>query len=104
MIEFQASRRLPSSEELICFDMLTGDLNFDCTSADEDELVKHSLFRKFQDPCRDEEGREKPWTVGTELRQLKLYDPKVIMYKRLFLLRERKSIINTSENSNQLSK
>ena len=79
MQQFQISRRPPQSEELVCFDLLTGDLNFDSTSADEAELATHSLFRKFKDPCRDDQGNEKSWTVGTELRQGKLYDPKVRM-------------------------
>ena len=79
MQEFQSAHRGASAEELICFDLLTGDLNFDSTSEDEAYLANHSLFQKFRDPCRDEEGKEKEWTVGTELLQPKLYDPKVGM-------------------------
>ena len=90
MREFQIAYRRPDYEELICFDLLTGDLNFDSTSTDEAELATHSLFRKFKDPCRDDEGNEKSWTVGTELTQPMLYDIRVRTKSRMFFWKSKK--------------
>ncbi|XP_075043641.1 sphingomyelin phosphodiesterase 5-like [Mixophyes fleayi] len=59
--------------ELVVFDVLCGDLNFDNCSSDDCLEQKHKLFTVYKDPCRDCAGRDRPGAVGTLLRQDLLY-------------------------------
>lgn len=66
------------TKEIVCFDFLTGDLNFDSESDTDQTQWSHSLFTDlYVDPCRKSSGEDKSWTVGTELLQPFLYDEEV---------------------------
>ncbi|KAK6327079.1 hypothetical protein J4Q44_G00027240 [Coregonus suidteri] len=69
--EFQATNSKP--DEVVVFDMLSGDFNFDNCSPDDSLEQKHSLFEEYRDPCRVGPGQEKPWVIGTLLEQPTLY-------------------------------
>lgn len=70
--EFQAMNKQP--DEVVLFDVLCGDFNFDNCSPDDHQEQKHSLFEDYRDPCRAGPGKEKPWVIGTLLEQPTLYD------------------------------
>ncbi|KAJ8004815.1 hypothetical protein DPEC_G00140220 [Dallia pectoralis] len=72
--EFQEVNRKP--DEVVVFDVLCGDFNFDNCSPDVLEQ-KHSLFDEYTDPCRAGPGQEHPWVMGTLLEQPTLYDKDV---------------------------
>ena len=38
-------------------------------------MQNHKIFEQFPDFCSIRPGEDKPWTVGTEHRQLQIYDP-----------------------------
>ncbi|XP_031432337.1 sphingomyelin phosphodiesterase 5 [Clupea harengus] len=63
--------------EIVMFDVLCGDFNFDNCSPDDVREQNHSLFDQYCDPCRAAAGREKPWVIGTLLEQPTLYDEEV---------------------------
>lgn len=69
--------------ELVLFDVLCGDLNFDNCSPDDELEQHHSLFEQYMDPCRAGPGQEKPWVIGTLLEQPTLYDEDVRTPERL---------------------
>uniref|UniRef100_A0A8C8RCB6 Sphingomyelin phosphodiesterase 3 n=1 Tax=Pelusios castaneus TaxID=367368 RepID=A0A8C8RCB6_9SAUR len=72
-----SSSSTANPEELVAFDVICGDLNFDnCSSADKLEQ-QHSLFTRYKDPCRLGPGEEKPWAIGTLLDPEGLYDEEV---------------------------
>ncbi|XP_053700056.1 sphingomyelin phosphodiesterase 5 isoform X2 [Synchiropus splendidus] len=73
--DFQAANKLP--DEDVVFDVLCGDFNFDNCSPDDHLEQNHALFEEYRDPCRAGPGREKPWVIGTLLRQPTLYDDDV---------------------------
>ncbi|KAK2524006.1 Smpd3 [Columba livia] len=107
--EFRKSTSSSSTanpEELVAFDVICGDLNFDNCSSDkpfscvfaycvvlaidsdkyvtaaapdtEDKLEQqHSLFTHYKDPCRLGPGEDKPWAIGTLLDPEGLYDEEV---------------------------
>uniref|UniRef100_A0A672Z220 sphingomyelin phosphodiesterase n=1 Tax=Sphaeramia orbicularis TaxID=375764 RepID=A0A672Z220_9TELE len=66
----QASSRQPEGEkvfeDLVAFDVVLGDLNFDnCSSGTDDKLEQqHALFTQYKDPCRLGPGEDKPWALG----------------------------------------
>ncbi|KAK6327083.1 hypothetical protein J4Q44_G00027280 [Coregonus suidteri] len=60
--EFQATNSEP--DEVVVFDVLSGDFNFDNCSPDDSLEQKHSLFEEYRDPCRVWPGQEKPWVIG----------------------------------------
>lgn len=64
-------------QDLVVFDVLCGDFNFDNSSEDDRKEQQHRLFSHYTDPCRLAPGRDKPWTVGTLLHWLKLHEEKV---------------------------
>uniref|UniRef100_A0A8C1XH18 sphingomyelin phosphodiesterase n=1 Tax=Cyprinus carpio TaxID=7962 RepID=A0A8C1XH18_CYPCA len=70
--EFQAVTR--REDEMVMFDVLCGDFNFDNCSPDDRLEQSHSVFEEYTDPCRAGAGREKPWVIGTLLEQPTLYD------------------------------
>ncbi|KAM5181694.1 sphingomyelin phosphodiesterase 5-like [Mantella aurantiaca] len=59
--------------DLVAFDVLCGDLNFDNCSKDDCMEQKHQLFSVYKDPCRDCAGQDRRGTVGTLLRADTLY-------------------------------
>ncbi|KAI5611875.1 sphingomyelin phosphodiesterase 5 isoform X1 [Silurus asotus] len=73
--EFQSTSR--EQNEVVMFDVLCGDFNFDNCSPDDDLEQKHTLFNEYTDPCRAAAGREKPQAIGTLLQQPTLYDEDV---------------------------
>ncbi|KAJ8354386.1 hypothetical protein SKAU_G00219530 [Synaphobranchus kaupii] len=73
--EFQA--RTKKSDEMVAFDVLCGDFNFDNCSPDDMLEQKHSLFEDYTDPCRAGPGKEKLWVIGTLLEQPSLYEEDV---------------------------
>lgn len=70
--EFQAVTR--REDEMVMFDVLCGDFNFDNCSPDDRLEQSHSVFEEYTDPCRAGPGKEKPWVIGTLLEQPTLYD------------------------------
>ncbi|XP_066572099.1 sphingomyelin phosphodiesterase 5 [Amia ocellicauda] len=79
--EFQALTK--SIDEIVVFDVLSGDFNFDNCSPDDALEQKHSLFDEYRDPCRAGPGKEKPWVIGTLLEQPTLYDEIVLTPENL---------------------
>ncbi|XP_044132379.1 sphingomyelin phosphodiesterase 5-like [Bufo gargarizans] len=79
--DFQAENT--QDGELVAFDVLCGDLNFDNCSSDDCLEQKHGLFSIYRDPCRDRAGRDRPGTIGTLLRQEFLYHEAVNSPARL---------------------
>lgn len=79
--DFQAENS--QDGELVAFDVLCGDLNFDNCSSDDCLEQKHRLFSMYSDPCRDCAGRDRPGAMGTLLRQELLYHEAVNTPARL---------------------
>ncbi|CAI9161909.1 unnamed protein product [Rangifer tarandus platyrhynchus] len=72
-----SSSSAANPEELVAFDVICGDFNFDNCSSDDKLEQQHSLFTRYKDPCRLGPGEEKPWAIGTLLDQDGLYDEEV---------------------------
>ncbi|XP_028664701.1 sphingomyelin phosphodiesterase 3 [Erpetoichthys calabaricus] len=79
--EFRKSTSCPSGasspEDLVAFDVICGDVNFDNCSSEDKQEQQHALFSHYKDPCRLGPGEEKPWVVGTLLDPAGLYDEEV---------------------------
>ncbi|KAM4600337.1 sphingomyelin phosphodiesterase 5 [Polymixia lowei] len=73
--EFQAASKQP--DEVVVFDVLCGDFNFDNCSPDDVREQNHSLFEDYRDPCRAGPGKEKPWVIGTLMEQPTMYEEDV---------------------------
>ncbi|XP_052002762.1 sphingomyelin phosphodiesterase 5-like [Xyrauchen texanus] len=73
--EFQAGTK--KADEMVMFDVLCGDFNFDNCSPDDNLEQRHGLFEDYRDPCRAGPGQEKPWAIGTLLEQPSLYHENV---------------------------
>ncbi|XP_051576163.1 sphingomyelin phosphodiesterase 5 [Myxocyprinus asiaticus] len=73
--EFQAGTK--KADEMVMFDVLCGDFNFDNCSPDDNLEQRHGLFEDYRDPCRAGPGQEKPWVIGTLLEQPTLYHENV---------------------------
>ncbi|XP_064010404.1 sphingomyelin phosphodiesterase 5-like [Pogoniulus pusillus] len=63
--------------DLVAFDVLCGDLNFDNCSSGDALNQRHQLFQTYQDPCRRAPGQDQPWAIGTLLNYLKIYEEPV---------------------------
>ncbi|KAM4604501.1 sphingomyelin phosphodiesterase 3-like [Discoglossus pictus] len=72
-----SSSSAANPEELVAFDVICGDLNFDNCSSEDKLEQQHSLFGRYKDPCRLSPGEEKPWAIGTLLDPEGLYDEEV---------------------------
>ncbi|KAI2579327.1 sphingomyelin phosphodiesterase 3 [Homo sapiens] len=72
-----SSSSAANPEELVAFDVVCGDFNFDNCSSDDKLEQQHSLFTHYRDPCRLGPGEEKPWAIGTLLDTNGLYDEDV---------------------------
>lgn len=79
--EFQTSHTQP--DEVVVFDVLCGDFNFDNCSPDDIQEQNHHIFKEYIDPCRAEPGKEKPWVIGTLLEQPTMYNDDVITPENL---------------------
>ncbi|KAK6479958.1 sphingomyelin phosphodiesterase 3 [Huso huso] len=66
-----------SPEDMVAFNVICGDLNFDNCSSEDKLEQQHSLFTRYKDPCRLGPGEDKPWVVGTLLDPSGLYDEEV---------------------------
>uniref|UniRef100_A0A3Q4B6T5 Sphingomyelin phosphodiesterase 3 n=1 Tax=Mola mola TaxID=94237 RepID=A0A3Q4B6T5_MOLML len=80
--EFRQSSSQPSEgekvlEDLVAFDVILGDLNFDNCSSEDKLEQQHALFTQYKDPCRLGPGEDKPWALGTLLDPSGLYDDEV---------------------------
>ncbi|XP_018526709.1 sphingomyelin phosphodiesterase 3 [Lates calcarifer] len=64
-------------EDLVAFDVILGDLNFDNCSSEDKLEQQHALFTQYKDPCRLGPGEDKPWALGTLLDPSGLYDDEV---------------------------
>ncbi|XP_049928184.1 sphingomyelin phosphodiesterase 3 [Epinephelus moara] len=76
----QSSSQTPEGEkeeELVAFDVILGDLNFDNCSSEDKLEQQHALFTHYKDPCRLGPGEDKPWALGTLLDPSGLYDDEV---------------------------
>ncbi|XP_015680047.1 sphingomyelin phosphodiesterase 3 [Protobothrops mucrosquamatus] len=72
-----SSSSTANPEELVAFDVVCGDLNFDNCSSDDKLEQQHSLFIRYKDPCRQGPGEDKSWAIGTLLDPKGLYDEEV---------------------------
>ncbi|XP_077167085.1 sphingomyelin phosphodiesterase 3 [Paroedura picta] len=72
-----SSSSTANPEELVAFDVLCGDLNFDNCSSDDKLEQQHSLFTRYKDPCRLGPGEDKSWAIGTLLDPEGLYDEEI---------------------------
>lgn len=61
-------------EEKLTFATICGDFNFDNMSPSDAHLQKHSIFNQYLDYCMEGPGVDKPWIVGTEHRQIQIYE------------------------------
>ncbi|MEQ2224652.1 Sphingomyelin phosphodiesterase 3, partial [Ilyodon furcidens] len=77
----QSSSQSPEGEkvleDLVAFDVILGDLNFDNCSSEDKLEQQHTLFTQYKDPCRLGPGEDKPWALGTLLDPSGLYDDDV---------------------------
>ncbi|KAK2918263.1 hypothetical protein Q8A73_005009 [Channa argus] len=77
----QSSSQSPEGEkvleDLVAFDVILGDLNFDNCSSEDKLEQQHALFTQYKDPCRMGPGEDKPWALGTLLDPSGLYDEEV---------------------------
>uniref|UniRef100_A0A7N6BIV4 Sphingomyelin phosphodiesterase 3 n=1 Tax=Anabas testudineus TaxID=64144 RepID=A0A7N6BIV4_ANATE len=77
----QSSSQSPEGEkvleDLVAFDVILGDLNFDNCSSEDKLEQQHALFTQYKDPCRLGPGEDKPWALGTLLDPSGLYDDEV---------------------------
>ncbi|KAK6491246.1 sphingomyelin phosphodiesterase 5-like [Huso huso] len=74
--DFQALAK--RDDEIVVFDILCGDFNFDNCSPYDSHEQKHKIFDDYRDPCRVGPGQEEPWVTGTLLEQPTMYDEEVL--------------------------
>jgi sphingomyelin phosphodiesterase 3 len=73
-----AAKNDSSSQEVVVFNILTGDLNFDNVSECDREEQQSDVMQKFRDPCIDEKsGKHHSWAIGTELNNKRIHDAAV---------------------------
>ncbi|KAM6225031.1 sphingomyelin phosphodiesterase 3 [Rhynchocyon petersi] len=80
LAEFRKSTSSSSTanpEELVVFDIICGDFNFDNCSSDDKLEQQHPLFTRYKDPCRLGPGEEKSWAIGTLLDTYNLHEEEV---------------------------
>ncbi|GFO06111.1 sphingomyelin phosphodiesterase 3 [Plakobranchus ocellatus] len=65
------------ADDNIAFCIVCGDFNMDNLSPADQLHSNHKIFDLFEDFARIKPGVEKPWTVGTELRQDRMMDADV---------------------------
>uniref|UniRef100_A0A7N9AVR1 Sphingomyelin phosphodiesterase 3 n=1 Tax=Mastacembelus armatus TaxID=205130 RepID=A0A7N9AVR1_9TELE len=83
--EFRQSSSQPPEgqkvlEDLVAFDVILGDLNFDNCSSEDKLEQQHTLFTQYKDPCRLGPGEDKPWALGVHpLSKLQSTDPPLFL-------------------------
>uniref|UniRef100_A0A672TKQ4 sphingomyelin phosphodiesterase n=1 Tax=Strigops habroptila TaxID=2489341 RepID=A0A672TKQ4_STRHB len=60
----QFQQEQEQSGDVVAFDVLCGDLNFDNCSRADQLNQRHQLFKVYQDPCRRAPGQDEPWAIG----------------------------------------
>lgn len=65
------------SSDIILFDVLCGDFNFDNLSPVDVSCTRHEIFNVYEDVCRVKPGQDQDWTVGTEMRQMCMWEDQV---------------------------
>ncbi|XP_077865887.1 sphingomyelin phosphodiesterase 5-like, partial [Saccoglossus kowalevskii] len=79
--EFQQKCQMDG--EIVAFDVLCGDFNFDNMSPGEKISWSHKLFDEYNDYCKVKPGMDKLWTVGTEMRLPMVWDEQVSTPEKL---------------------
>ncbi|XP_066058251.1 sphingomyelin phosphodiesterase 5-like [Chamaea fasciata] len=79
--DFRRDQQRPG--DLVAFDVLCGDLNFDNCSLGDAQNQRHPLFQEFWDPAQRQPGRDQPWAIGTLLDYLKIYEEPVSSPERM---------------------
>ncbi|KAM6288816.1 sphingomyelin phosphodiesterase 5-like [Aegotheles albertisi] len=79
--QFRQAQEQPG--DVVAFDVLCGDLNFDNCSAGDELNQRHRLFEEYRDPCRQGPGQDTPWAIGTLLNYLKIYEEPVSTPEKL---------------------
>ncbi|KAM6104454.1 LOW QUALITY PROTEIN: sphingomyelin phosphodiesterase 5-like [Theristicus caerulescens] len=69
--------------DVVAFDVLCGDLNFDNCSRGDELNQRHQLFEVYRDPCRRAPGQDAPWAIGSLLNYLKIYEEPVSTPEKL---------------------
>ena len=59
---------LDNKNEHICFDIITGDFNFDNISPLDRMSSNHDIFKDYIDPLSIRPGIDHPLAIGTEMR------------------------------------
>ncbi|XP_077983406.1 sphingomyelin phosphodiesterase 3-like [Glandiceps talaboti] len=72
-----------TQDEVVHFNFLCGDFNFDNMSPGEVGCWQHRLFDVYHDVCREKPGKDYDWTVGTEMRLLGVDDNEVSTPEKL---------------------
>lgn len=70
-------------DEMVVFDVLCGDFNFDNSSMEDHLEQEHQILKLYKDPCCIAPGKEKPGVVGTLLEQRTMYEEQVISPENL---------------------
>ncbi|XP_035684434.1 sphingomyelin phosphodiesterase 5-like [Branchiostoma floridae] len=79
--EFRLSTK--TGNETVAVDVVCGDFNFDNMSPGYKSSWTHPFMDVYQDVCSLQKGRDKPWTIGTEMRQVVLYDEAISTHGRM---------------------
>ncbi|XP_072013767.1 sphingomyelin phosphodiesterase 3-like [Amphiura filiformis] len=67
----------PGAMELVAFDVLCGNFNFDNMSPGDMPDWSHPIFLIYHDPCRLRPGCDRPWTKGSLIRRERLHEDEV---------------------------
>ncbi|XP_076470303.1 sphingomyelin phosphodiesterase 5-like [Babylonia areolata] len=67
-------KKTADSRDVVLFDVLCGDFNFDNMSPGDKVNRDHRLFDVYLDPCRIQSGQDEPWSVGTEFKQIFMHE------------------------------
>ncbi|RUS76581.1 hypothetical protein EGW08_015659 [Elysia chlorotica] len=62
------------AEDNIAFCIVCGDFNMDNLSPADEAHTRHRIFELFEDFPRLKPGQDKPWAIGTEMRQDRMMD------------------------------
>ncbi|XP_046400495.1 sphingomyelin phosphodiesterase 5-like [Ischnura elegans] len=63
--------------DIVKFDIVCGDFNADNISPGDEDVQNHPIFDEYVDPCVEKPGKDKSWSIGTELRQMTLFSPNI---------------------------
>ncbi|KAL8615326.1 hypothetical protein ACOMHN_038065 [Nucella lapillus] len=67
-------KKTADSRDVILFDVVCGDFNFDNLSPADKANRDHGIFDVYHDPCRVKAGQNQPWSVGTEFKQIFMHE------------------------------